>query len=111
LNGYKFRRQHPFLIYILDFYCEDRRLVVELDGGQHLDEDQAAYDSMRTQALERQGMRVLRFGDDEALKWTDAVLSRILEELEAGVTCAPPHPNPLPEGEGIRPRIRRGLEQ
>ena len=48
MSGHKFRRQHPFGPYILDFYCASVRLVFELDGGQHLDQDNALHDQKRT---------------------------------------------------------------
>lgn len=79
LQGYKFRRQHVIGPYIVDFVCLDRRLVIEIDGGQHL--ERRAQDAKRTAFLEQQGLRVLRFWNDEVLKDTEAVLTRILEAL------------------------------
>ena len=73
LGGLKFRRQHPLPPYILDFYCEAAKLAVELDGSQHGGEDDAA----RTLKLEREGIMVLRFWNDQALKETEAVLQEI----------------------------------
>lgn len=73
LGGLKFRRQHPLPPYILDFYCEAAKLAVELDGSQHGGEDDAA----RTLDLEREGIMVLRFWNDQALKETEAVLQEI----------------------------------
>ena len=55
LNGYKFRRQHPFGPYILDFYCAAARLAIEVDGGQHFEESQQMADTERTRHLEQQG--------------------------------------------------------
>jgi very-short-patch-repair endonuclease len=74
LNGWKFRRQHPIPPYIVDFYCESLKLVVELDGSQHGDE----VDLERTRFLERQGLRVLRFWDNEVLVQREAVLEALL---------------------------------
>ncbi len=59
ISGLKFRRQHPFGDYILDFVCLENRLVIEVDGGQH--GEQAGYDENRTQKLQAAGFRVLRF--------------------------------------------------
>lgn len=73
LGGLKFRRQHPLPPYILDFYCEAAKLAVELDGSQHGGENDAA----RTLDLERKGIMVLRFWNDQALKETEAVLQEI----------------------------------
>ena len=61
LADYRFRRQHRVSDYILDFYCAARRLAIELDGGQHGDPKQTEYDQRRTFALNRLGIRVLRF--------------------------------------------------
>jgi very-short-patch-repair endonuclease len=73
LDGLKFRRQHPLPPYVLDFYCGDARLVVELDGSQH----DAVVDRARTKALERKRLRVLRFWDNEVLMEMEAVLAEI----------------------------------
>ena len=77
--GVQFRRQHPIGPYIVDFCCVDRMLIVELDGGQH--EDQRAQGAARTDWLAKQGFRVLRFSDREALVQTEAVLIEIQNRL------------------------------
>ena len=79
LGGHKFRRQVPFDRYILDFVCLERRLVVEVDGGQHAD---SASDEIRTAHLENEGFRVVRFWNAEVLREMDLVLNRILSALE-----------------------------
>ena len=63
--GVKFRRQHPINRFIADFYCHEARLIVEVDGGYHEEEDQQAYDRGRTRELEEFGIRVIRFTKDE----------------------------------------------
>ncbi len=94
---YKFRRQHPFYDFILDFVCLDAKLVVEVDGGQHADQIEA--DAVRTDKLAKAGFRVLRFWNNEVIKEFEAVKERIWMELQK--TGEPhPHPNPLLEGEG-----------
>ena len=93
LLGRKFRRQHEIGPYVVDFVCTDARLVVELDGGQHL--DQAACDARRTRWLEQEGYRVLRFWNDEVLQRLDEVLEQIVRAL----SDTAPHPGPLPGGE------------
>ncbi len=75
LDGYKFRRQHPLGRYVLDFFCEQRGLVIELDGGQH--GDQIERDNFRTAWLEAQGCRVLRFWNDDVLVNLPGVLQKI----------------------------------
>jgi very-short-patch-repair endonuclease len=75
--GIKFRRQHPVGPFILDFYCADHRLAIELDGGQHYTDEARAYDEARTIYLARQGIRVLRFGNHELFEDAEAVLEVI----------------------------------
>lgn len=76
LGGYKFRRQQPIGPFIADFYCAEVRLVVEVDGGVHL--ERADYDEARTMWLEEHGYHVIRFGNDEALTRLDEVAQEIL---------------------------------
>jgi len=77
--GVKFRRQHPVAGYYADFCCIEHRLIVELDGGQHV--EQQAYDEQRTKDLQAAGFRVLRFWNDDALLRTDDVLAAIVQAL------------------------------
>jgi len=81
LLGYKFRRQHPLAGYVLDFYCHETKLAVELDGSQHTQPDQAAYDAERTRILEAEGLRVLRFWNNDVLRNIEAVLEVIVDAL------------------------------
>ena len=80
LGGYKFRRQQPIGQYIVDFVCLDKRLIIELDGGQH--SEKVDYDSARTAWLEAQGFRLLRFWNNQVLDEIDAVKAIILRSLE-----------------------------
>jgi very-short-patch-repair endonuclease len=79
LNGNKFRRQVPVGNYIADFLCLDAMLIVELDGGQHA--EQQEYDQRRTHWLESQGFRVLRFWNNEVLTNIDGVCLALTEAL------------------------------
>ena len=79
LLGRKFRRQQRLGRYIVDFVCLECRLVVEVDGSQHV--DQQSYDQARRRWLEEQGYRVLRFWNNEALAQTDSVIETIAEAL------------------------------
>ncbi len=79
LEGYKFRRQHPIGPYIVDFCCLKKKLVIEVDGGQHL--DQQDKDLERTLFLKSRGFHVLRFWNDEVLNRTDDVCNTILQIL------------------------------
>ena len=78
-HGANFRRQVPFDRYVADFYCHAAKLVVELDGKQH--ELFSDYDAGRTAVLERMGVRVLRFTNEEVCNDLDSVLTRIHAEL------------------------------
>jgi very-short-patch-repair endonuclease len=85
LSGFKFRRQHPIDHYILDFYCHEVRLGIEIDGGHHANEDISEKDKQRTAYLNEKGIHVIRFWNDDVLKHTDEVLAEIdanLKELE-----------------------------
>ena len=81
LGGYRFRRQHPLGRFIVDFFCFEKNLVIELDGGHH--SEQTGNDEIRTSWLEASGYRVLRFWNNQIMDETDAVLEVILNELEA----------------------------
>ena len=97
VGGYKFRRQHPLGPFILDFFCFEAMLAVELDGGQHCAPEGAKSGRRRDAWLAEQGVRVLRFWNNDVLRETEAVLEAIWEGLD-------PHPDPLPEGEGAPAR-------
>jgi len=79
LDGIKFRRQHAIGRYVVDFCSPEAKLVVELDGSQHL--AQAEQDNRRTELLESQGYRVLRFWNHDVLNDIDAVVRRIQDTL------------------------------
>ncbi len=81
IAGCKFRRQVPIGRYFADFACFERKVVVELDGGQHA--EQAGYDAARTDALSAQGWLVLRFWNSELLENPEGVTMAIRAALEA----------------------------
>ena len=81
-RGFHIRRQAPFRGYYLDFVCFDRRLVIEVDGGQHGDEVQADHDATRDKVLRREGFRVMRFWSGEVMANTDGVVDAIVLALE-----------------------------
>ncbi|MXY79836.1 MAG: endonuclease domain-containing protein [Chloroflexi bacterium] len=86
LAGDKFRRQTPIGPYIADFLCMQRRLVIELDGGQH--QQRADSDRERTRFLESRGYRVLRFWNNDVFDDLESVVDAIRLELQRG----PPSP-------------------
>ena len=79
LDGCRFRRQFPIAGYVADFACVETRLVVELDGGQHVEARE--YDERRTQRMSANGYQVLRFWNDDVLLRTEFVLEEILRRL------------------------------
>ena len=96
VKGRKFRRQHPFGDFILDFVCLEAKLVVEIDGGQH---NGSAQDLVRDQMLESAGFRVMRFWNNQVLNEIESVVEAIWLALEPHL-----HPNPPLEGEGANAR-------
>jgi len=78
LGGCKFRRQHPLSPYVLDFFCEEKRLAIELDGGQHYSTEGIQRDLIRDQWIAEKGIQMLRFSNREVLVELEAVLTRIL---------------------------------
>ena len=79
--GYKFRRQHPIDIFIADFYCHEKKLVIEVDGEIHNNEQNKEYDINRTAELERFDIKVIRFSNDEVYNYLPEVLNVIKYEL------------------------------
>jgi len=79
VGGYRFRRQVPIGNYVADFACLEAKLAIEVDGGQHV--EQRTYDDARDTDIEAQGLRVLRFWNNQVLRETDAVLEAILRAL------------------------------
>ena len=105
IEGYKFRRQIPLGIYVVDFVCFEARLVVEVDGGQH--NMRRDHDERRTAWLNSQGFKVLGFWNNEVFETSDSVL----ETIRRALIVATPHPYPLPQGEREKnspPSFRKG---
>lgn len=100
LAGLKIRRQAPIGPFIVDFLCDQARLIIELDGGQHAREN--ARDAARSSRLMALGYRVIRFWNNEVLENTEAVLTQIAQHALTN----PPSPDgahappPSPEGRG-----------
>jgi len=91
IEGFKFRRQQPIGKYIVDFINFKRKVVIEVDGGQHIIYKEK--DKIRDNWLKKEGYRLLRFWDNEVLNNIEGVLEVIREELLT------PHSDPLPQGE------------
>ena len=93
---YKFRRQHPIDRFIIDFYCAEARLCIEIDGSSHLETEQIEYDAVRTEYLEQIGYKVIRFMNEDVRYNIHAVIDEIMRLVEMRIA---PHTNPLPCGE------------
>ncbi len=106
MSGHKFRRQQRIGHYIVDFACMEKKLVIEIDGGQHADGTQ--YDVQRNFWLESVGYRVMRFWNNEVLIDADTVRQVIWNAL----TASTPHPHLPPQGgkESIEDPTQGGKE-
>ena len=81
-GGLKFRRQHPFSKFVLDFYCHEKALAVEVDGGIHNDPEVSEHDINRTFELQNLGLKVIRFSNDDVLSNIEEVLKMIIAETQ-----------------------------
>jgi very-short-patch-repair endonuclease len=79
--GFKFRRQHPYIIYILDFYCHQLKLAIEADGAIHDKEDVKENDAARQSHFEEHGLTVLRFTNEKIRNKLEEVIARIEQYL------------------------------
>jgi very-short-patch-repair endonuclease len=79
LKGLKFRRQHPIDKYVLDFYCHECKLAIELDGGIHDQKMNKLYDEARTTDLNEEGIKVIRFRNGEVMNDIEGVIKIIME--------------------------------
>jgi len=82
IQRHKFRRQHPIDKYIVDFYCHQLKLIIEVDGGIHNEIDNVEYDKNRTFELEEYGLEVLRFTNEHICNHMEDVLMTIRKKIE-----------------------------
>ena len=99
LSGFKFRRQTRIGAAIADFLCPQKGLIVEVDGETHVD---PAADARRTARLEALGLRVIRVTNADVMRNLEGVRTLVLHMLESLPDRRAPHPNPSPEGEGLK---------
>ncbi|WP_051132463.1 restriction endonuclease subunit S [Thermodesulfatator atlanticus] len=90
--GLKFRRQHPIPPYIVDFYCHELKLAIEIDGGHHNEPAQRAKDDRRTAYLQSKGIEVIRFWAHDVLKRTESVLEALYQKIMEIKEPSPPGP-------------------
>ena len=83
-EGFKFRRQHPFGVYILDFYCHRKRLSIEIDGESHNKAEQVKIDEYRTDFLNEMGINEIRIKNAEVMIKFESVKQNIFEVLREG---------------------------
>ena len=97
--GVHFRRQHPVFGYIPDFVCIGQKLIIEIDGGYHLADEQPELDAERTQWLNKAGFHVLRFTNEEVLSDIDSVLEEISDMVDLeSLPSTKSNQSPLPSG-------------
>ena len=79
--GFKFRRQHPVHLFIVDFYCHQFKLVIEVDGEYHQTTKQQVIDHERENLLKFQDFEIMRFNNDEVIYATSTVIKKILNKI------------------------------
>ena len=89
-EGFVFRRQHPIDIFVADFYCHKLKLVIEVDGEIHFDQLSQEYDFGRTGELEKYGIKVIRFTNDQVLRNKELVISQIYKYITESASPALP---------------------
>jgi len=82
INNCRFRRQYPVGNYIVDFVCRSKNLIIEIDGGQHNEQQSIKYDDMRTNYLKTRGFNVIRFWNNEIDGNIEGVVNKIAEYLK-----------------------------
>lgn len=97
-TGYRFRRQHPIGPYVMDFYCYELNLCIELDGDVHEKAMADIHDGIRTEYLNRQGITVLRYSNDVVFKDVEAILNSIANYGENPVLMEGWHKDEMVDG-------------
>lgn len=95
--GFRFRRQFPIGQYIVDFICREKKIIIELDGGQHNEIQNIDYDKKRTEYLISQSYKVVRFWNNEIDKNIDGVYEKLKTVFEID-EITPSRPSPSGEG-------------
>ena len=87
--GYEIRRQYPIDKYIVDFICRSKKIIIEIDGGQHNNEEYIEYDEKRTNDLNKLGYRVIRFWNNDIDKNIEGVYKTLQKEFNLEVDQPP----------------------
>ncbi len=98
IHGLKFRRQCSVGRYVVDFYCFARKLAIEIDGDSHFTEQGMWYDARRTHFLEKHGIRVLRFTNDDVMTNIEGCIEALMEYMEGMGPPPESTPGPTPSG-------------
>jgi very-short-patch-repair endonuclease len=80
-DGFTFRQQHPIDIFIADFYCHRFKLIIEVDGEIHFNDQAMEHDDGRTGELERFGIKVIRFTNEEVIKYQELIIAKIKKNI------------------------------
>lgn len=106
VGGFYFRRQHPIKYFIADFYCAKADLIIEIDGGIHNNPDVYEHDVNRTAELEKSGIKIIRFTNEEVMNDTDNVIAKIKHQLK---TLCPSNPSPSPPSPSLNGEGRQQI--
>ena len=87
--GVRFKAQHPVSNYIVDFYCHKAKLIIEIDGDSHFSDDSSSKDAERTNEIEKLGLKVIRFTNEQVFKNIGAVIEEIQRELKERLPQSP----------------------
>ena len=82
LNGFKFRRQYGIGIYVVDFFCTEKKLAIEIDGPSHFSDAETEKDKLRQEEITKLGIKFIRFTNDDVYENLDYVIEKIREEIE-----------------------------
>ncbi len=107
LNGFKFKRQVPVGRYIVDFCCQDARLIIELDGGHHSENETSVKDAEKERDLKSKGYKVLHFWNNEVDSNIEGVMEVILNNIDLSPNLSP---SPGERGSSSLPNAWGGIE-
>jgi len=96
--GYRFRRQFSIGDYIVDFICREKKIIIEIDGSQHNENENISYDKLRTEYLNANGYKVIRFWNNEVDNNLSGVYEKLKQDFDVKDIITPPQPSPSGAG-------------